>query len=54
MRQYTVTIRCMFDVTEEEINYWFVIALTFQSTVVARLGRASPFCGTATLDLVAI
>ena len=30
----------------------FVLALTFQSTVtvVARLGRASTFCGTALLD----
>ena len=27
----------------------FVIALTFQSPVVVRLGRASPFCGTAIL-----
>ena len=37
-------------------NYLFVLALTFQSTVivVARLGRASTFCGTAILDWGAI
>ena len=37
-----------------EINYLF--ALTFQSTVtvVARLGRASTFCGTAILHWGAI
>ena len=34
----------------------FVLALTFQSsvTVVARLGSASTFCGTAILDWGAI
>ena len=59
MRQYTVNRRCMYDITEGEINYlfcMFVLALTFQSTVtvVARLGSASTFCGTAILDWGAI
>ena len=52
MKQYTVNIRCMYDVTEGEINYLFVLALTFQSTrtVVAKLEMAS----TAILDWGAI
>ena len=56
MRQYTVNIRCMYDVTEGEINCIFVLVLSFQSavTVVARLGRASTFCGTAFPDWGAI
>ena len=55
MKQYTVNIRCMYDVTKGEINYlfvYFVLALTFQSTVtvVAKLEMAS----TAILDWGAI
>ena len=53
MKQYTVNIRCMYDVTEGEIFVCiFVLALTFQSTVtvVAKLEMDS----TAILDWGAI
>ena len=54
MRQYTVNIRCMYDVTEGEINNFFVCLFQSTVTVVARLRRASTFCGTAILDWGAI
>ena len=45
MRQYTVNIRCMYDVTEGEVNYLFLYLFLFCRTVVAILGRLRHFVG---------